>query len=140
MLNARKKVGCLLVAEDGLLIGLITNDNLIMYLAKMLGVRRPAIRATIQMPDRIGELAKMVSALSSQGWGIMASGGAPDPDNESYWIQVVKIRNVLIKEVKKALSAIPDQRVIDIRETCLLLEIASFYSSNYTRFSENDLN
>jgi acetoin utilization protein AcuB len=117
-LMLEKKVGCLPVVEYGLLIGLITNDTLLMYLAKMLGVRRPAVRATIQMPDRIGELAKMVSAISSQGWGIMASGGTPDADNESNWIQVVKIRNVSLKDVKKVLTAIPDQRVLDIRETC----------------------
>jgi acetoin utilization protein AcuB len=116
-LMLEKKVGCLPVVEDGNLVGLVTNDDLLMYLAQMLGTRRPAIRATIHMPNKVGELGKMVAAISSQGWGILATGGTPDSDNKGSWVQVVKIRNVTLEQVKKILSNIPDQYILDIRET-----------------------
>jgi acetoin utilization protein AcuB len=110
------QVGCLPVADtDGIVVGLITKNDLLTQLSEMMAGRVSGVRVTIRMPMIRGELAKLVSAIAGQGWGIEAMGGALCPKDPSKWDAMVKIRGPK-DEVLKALGAIEGQEIIDARE------------------------
>jgi acetoin utilization protein AcuB len=111
------KVGCLPVIDDEIVIGIITDNDMLAQLSNLLGGQVDGVRVTIRVPDKIGEFAKVTSAINAQGWGIYASGGLPSPKRPGYWDLVVKVRNVPQKVVRAALEGIPGQEIIDIRTT-----------------------
>jgi acetoin utilization protein AcuB len=112
----RNKIGCLPVVEDGIVVGIITEVDLLAQLAAMMASRQEGVRVTVRMPDRKGELARLVSAINAQGWGITALGGAPAPKEAGQWEAVAKIRSVTIEQVVAALEQVEDQKIVDVRE------------------------
>ncbi len=110
------KIGCLPVLEDSIVVGIITEIDLLAQLMEMLATRVPGVRVTVRMPDQKGELAKLVSAISAQGWGILACGGSPAPKDPTKWDAVIKIRNVPQEEIVAALERIEGQEIVDVRE------------------------
>jgi acetoin utilization protein AcuB len=111
-----KKIGCLPVVEEGIIIGIITETDLLAQLMEMMATRVPGVRATVRMPNVKGELARLVSAIGAQGWGILACGGAPSPKNPTKWDAMVKIRYVSKEEVVAALEQVEGQEIVDVRE------------------------
>jgi acetoin utilization protein AcuB len=110
-------IGCLPVVEDNVVVGLITEDHLLHQLMELMSMEMPGVRVTVQMPSRKkGELAKLVSAIAAQGWGIAALGGVVAPKQPDKWEAVVKVHNVSVDKVKAALSQIKGQEIVDIRE------------------------
>ena len=110
-----KKVGCLPVMEEGVLVGIITETDLLAQLTDLLGERLPGVRATVRMPNVKGELAKLVSAVAAQGWGILACGGVLAPKEPNKWDAVVKIPYVSKEEVVAALEQVEGHEVVDVR-------------------------
>jgi acetoin utilization protein AcuB len=113
---AKKKIGCLVVLEEGVVVGVITETDMLVELNQMLGGDVSGVRATVRVPDRIGEFAKIFGAISSHGWGIYASGSAPTPKHPGYWDVVVKVRNVPKDDLVAVLEKIEDQEIVDVRE------------------------
>ena len=111
------KVGSLLVVEDGAVVGIITEVDMLAELSNLLGGNVKGVRVVVRVPDRIGEFSKVTSTITSNGWGIYASGGLPSPKHPGYWDLVVKVRDVPIDELVTALKKIEGQEVIDARET-----------------------
>jgi len=110
------RISCLPVIEAGVVVGIITETDMLCQLMELMATRAHGVRVTIQMPDVKGELAKLVSAISAQGWGILACGGVPAPKAPGKWETVVKIRNVSKDDIVAALSQIEGQEIIDVRE------------------------
>jgi acetoin utilization protein AcuB len=110
------KVGCLPVLEEGVVVGIITETDLLALLMEMMATRVPGVRVTIRMPNVRGELAKLVAAISAQGWGILACGGVTVPKQPDTWEAVVKIGNVPGEEVVAALGQVEGQEIVDVRE------------------------
>jgi len=115
-LMVERKIGCLPVLEEGIVAGILTEADLLAHLTEMLATRVPGVRVTMRMPDQKGELAKLVSAISGQGWGIMALGGAPSPRDPAKWDAVVKICDVPRDDIVAALAQVEGQQIIDVRE------------------------
>ena len=112
-----RKIGCLPVLEDGIVVGIITDADLMAQLMEMMAAQTPGVRATVRMAlNRPGELAKLVAAVAAQGWGIEALGGAPAPRDPDCWDAVIKLRGVSKERVAAVLGSIPDQKIIDLRE------------------------
>lgn len=116
-LMVEKKIGCLPVLDEGVVVGIITETDLLVQLTNLLGGGVSGVRATVRVPDRIGEFAKVTSAIAAQGWGIYASGGVPAPKNPGYWDLVIKVRNVPKDDLVAVLEKIEGQEIIDVRET-----------------------
>ncbi|MBP8973753.1 MAG: CBS domain-containing protein [Anaerolineae bacterium] len=111
----KNRVGCLPVVSEGIVVGLITENDLLTILAEMMAGRVSGVRVTVRMPMIRGELAKLVTAIARQGWGIETMGGVicqKDPDK---WDAVVKIRAAK-DEVIAALSAVEGHEILDARE------------------------
>lgn len=111
----KEKVGCLPVVEDDIVVGIITEVDLLTELSNLLGGAVPGVRATIRVPDKVGEYAKVTSAIAEHGWGIYTSGGVPSPKHDGYWDVVIKVRNVTKEELEPVLRGIEGQEVVDVR-------------------------
>ncbi len=111
-----KRIGCLPVLDEGILVGVITEMDLLAQLTNLLGGTVSGVRVTMRVPDRVGEFAKVTSAIASQGWGIYASGGVPAPKDPGYWHFVVKVRHRSKEELVAVLEKIEGQQIIDVRE------------------------
>jgi acetoin utilization protein AcuB len=114
-LMIKKKVGCLPVIEEGVVVGIITEVDMLAKLAQLLGSGVEGVRATIRVPNKIGEYAKIFSAVSNQGWGIYACGGAESQKDPDQWDIVIKVRRADKDELLKVLESVEGQEVIDIR-------------------------
>jgi len=109
------KIGALPVLEEGIVVGIITEIDMMTQLAELLGGNVPGVRATVRMPNRKGALAKLTGAISDQGWGIYASGGVPTPKDPKHWDCVLKIRNVSREDVIGVVESLQGYDIIDIR-------------------------
>ncbi|MGC8879147.1 MAG: CBS domain-containing protein [Anaerolineae bacterium] len=111
------RIGCLPVLEEGIVIGIITESDLLTQLTNLLGLQVPGWRATIRVPDRAGEFAKITAAVASKGWGIDAAGSLPTPRKPGYWDVVIKISAATRDELVAVLQQIEGQELVDIRAT-----------------------
>jgi acetoin utilization protein AcuB len=112
---AERKVGCLPVVENGVVLGIITETDMLCHLMQLFAAPKNGVRVTVRMPDVPGELARLVAAIAPHGWGILALGGTPAPKDPKHWDAVVKIQGVEREELIAALS-VPGQEIIDVRE------------------------
>jgi len=110
------RIGCLPVLDDGIVVGIITEVDLLAQLMEMMATRVPGVRVTVRLPDERGELAKLVGTIAAQEWGMLACGGAPAPKDPTKWDAVVKIRDVPQEEIIAALGTIEGQEIVDVRE------------------------
>lgn len=111
------KIGCLPVLEDGMIVeGIITETDILDALQEMLGMPETGVRVTMRMPDRPGEFAKLSDALAVNNMGVIGIGTYPSRTQKGYWDVVLKIRQVSCQNVEAALSNIPDQEIIDLRD------------------------
>jgi acetoin utilization protein AcuB len=115
-LMVEKKIGGLPVLENGVVIGIITDTDLLAQLMEMMATRERGVRVTVRQPNQKGELAKMVGAIAAHGWGILACGGSPAPKDPARWDAVVKIRDAPKEEIVAALKGLENQEIIDVRE------------------------
>ncbi len=110
------RIGCLPVLEEGIVVGIITETDMLAQLMEMMVTRVPGVRVTERMPDTKGELAKLVNAINAQGWAIMACGGTRTPKQPGKWDAVVKIPHVSQEEVVAVLKRVEGQEIVDVRE------------------------
>ena len=112
-----KKIGSLPVLEDGVVIGIITETDLLAQLMEMMATRICGVRATVRMAnDKPGELARLVAEIAAQGWGIRALGGSVLPKDPTRWDAVIKIEGVTKEQLVAVLSRVAGQEVVDARE------------------------
>jgi acetoin utilization protein AcuB len=112
----RQKVGSLPVLRDGELVGIVTDIDLMAALTNLMAWRQPGVRATVQVPDERGWLAKVATAVAGAG-GLIAGGGAyasPEPLKANI---VLKVRHVPPEELRSLLEGIEGLSIVDIRES-----------------------
>lgn len=112
------KIGCLpVVEEDDVVVGMITEIDLMAQLLQLLGAQSAGYRVTMEIPDRLGEFAKLTRAIAEKDWGFVGVGTYPAPKSPGKWHVVFKLRHVVDRdELAAALEQIEDQRMLDLRE------------------------
>jgi acetoin utilization protein AcuB len=110
------KIGCLPVIDDGIVVGIITEIDVMDAIQKMLAMTVEGVRVTVRMPDRPGEFAKITGALGERTIGVMGIGTYPSPRRDGFYDVVLKIRNVTKDEIKSVLAEIDEQEIVDIRD------------------------
>jgi acetoin utilization protein AcuB len=68
------KIGCLPVLRKGTLVGIITDIDLLATTMEMLGARRPGLRLSVMVPNRVGEIARLATAIAEIGGNLSAFG------------------------------------------------------------------
>lgn len=110
------KIGCLPVLEEGVVVGIITEIDLMAQMLQLLGAEFAGLRVTMEIPNQLGEFAKLTQAVAEGGWGFIGVGTYPAPKTPDKWHVVFKIRNVKRDELMSVLEQIEGQRVLDVRE------------------------
>ncbi len=114
---SENRVGCLPVVEDhDVVIGIVSEVDVLNALQEMLGLPSAGVRATVRMPNGKGEFAKLTAVLGQHNIGVMGIGTFPAPRHEGYYDTVLKMPNIDLAQAKEILSQIPDQELIDIRD------------------------
>lgn len=126
-LMIRHKIGGLPVVEEevvgsdtvnaGVVCGIITETDLLIELQNLLGAQDAGYRVVMRVPDRLGEFRKLVRVINDRGWGIMAMGSVRAPKVPDRWDIVLKVRHCTKGDLLTALREIPDQEIMDVRET-----------------------
>jgi acetoin utilization protein AcuB len=114
---AENRFGCLPVVEDNVVVGIITETDLLVELADLLGGFVPGVRVTVRLPGKIGGYAKITGAMAAQGWGMYATGSVPSPKCEGCWDIVLKVKDVAADDVVALIEQIEDAEIVDVRET-----------------------
>lgn len=112
-----RRVGGLPVLEDGVVIGIITDTDLLAHLSDLLGEHVPGVRVTLRAPERRGVLVKVTDAIAAQSWAIWVSGYVPTPKRPGYWDYVFKVRRASKEELVTVLERIEELEILDVRET-----------------------
>lgn len=113
----RHKISGLPVLEEGVVTGIITETDLLIELQKLLGAIDAGWRVVMRVPNRQGELRKLVRAIGDKDWGIMAMGSVRSPKHPEHWDIMLKVRYCTHDELLAVLKSIPDQEIVDVRET-----------------------
>jgi acetoin utilization protein AcuB len=114
---ANKISGVPVVEQGGIVVGIITETDLLIELRNLLGAIDPGWRVVVRVPDRDGEFRKLIRVISDNGWGIMALGSVRTPKRPDRWDLIVKVRHAQRDELVRAISQIDDQELVDLRET-----------------------
>lgn len=114
---AENRYGCLPVVEDNVVVGIITETDLLVKLADLLGGYISGVRVTVRLPGKIGGYAKIINAISARGWGMYATGSVPAPKREGFWDIVLKVRDVSKEDLLDLLEQIEGCEIVDVRET-----------------------
>ncbi len=113
---ADEKIGCLpVVEEDNVVVGIVTETDLLHAFQEMLGLPTEGVRITVRMRNIPGEFTKLMAVLVERQWGVMGVGTFPTRRHPGYYDVVLKIPNVEAEEARAILAAIPDQQVVDVR-------------------------
>ncbi|MFC1976123.1 CBS domain-containing protein [Chloroflexota bacterium] len=110
------KIGCLPVLEEGIVVGILSEVDLLRSFQEMLGLPAAGVRVTIRMPHQKGEFTKLTTVVAEKGWGIMGIGSFPTPRRPGFYDMVFKIPMVTVAEVQEVLGQVPEQEIVDIRE------------------------
>ena len=110
------KIGCLPVLDDDVVVGILSEIDLLRSLQEMLGLPTRGVRVTMRMPNKKGQFAALTTALSQHNLGIMGIGSFPTPRQPGFYDMVLKIPDVTAEQVQEILSQVPEQEIVDIHE------------------------
>ena len=112
---ADKRIGCLPVMKDKILIGIITQTDLFRVFVDACGARYPGVRFTINIKDKQGQVAKLSQAITELGGNIVAF-ITFDGDDVNYKRVTIKTQGIGKIDVQNLFKSFPDIELEDIRE------------------------
>lgn len=111
---ADKEIGCLLVVQDGVLVGIITESDIFKQFVSMFGARKHGVRVTMEFPDKAGVLADFSRKVADKNGNIVAVVTDDGSNVESKKV-TVKIENLALKAVEEIIAEL-NVKKLDIRE------------------------
>ena len=109
-----KKIGCLPVMQGEKLAGIITDTDIFANYVEISGGGQPGYRLEVKMPDKKGELAKVVQALATAGSYIVSVTLTYDR-NESVCYADIKERDGDEKKIREELGKLDELELIAFR-------------------------
>jgi acetoin utilization protein AcuB len=107
-------IGGLPVMNGKRLTGIVTESDVFKLFIELFGTRRRGIRATLLLPDEVGEIGKVGSAVANAGGNIISVGTFPgeDPTNALCTLKVDAVdKAALIESLEPVVL-----EIVDIRE------------------------
>ncbi len=107
------RFGSLPVVEDERLVGIITDSDIFKTFAQMLGGGGKAIRLSVQVDNKPGQIAALTAQVAKVGGNILslASHPAESPDRLNFTMQV---EGVPLEDLTAAVESLP---AVDLRYT-----------------------
>jgi acetoin utilization protein AcuB len=115
IIMADNKIGGLPVVEGDRLVGIITETDIFKVFLELLGAREKGLRLTLRIPERMGEMARITTAIAQLGGNILALGTFLG-DDPSTAIVTIKVVDVPADRLEAAMQEL-DLEILDTRET-----------------------
>jgi acetoin utilization protein AcuB len=115
LIMADSKFGGLPVVKDGELVGIITETDIFIVFLELLGARQKGLRLTLRIPERMGEMARITTAIARLGGNILALGSFMG-DDPTTGIVTVKVVDVPADQLERAMQDL-GLEILDSRET-----------------------
>lgn len=111
------RVTCLPVLRQTILVGIITDIDLLSVTMEMLGARRPGLRLSVTVPNQVGEMARLSAAIAQAGGNLAAFGSwKGEHPGEPFGI-VLKVDRISKDRLLAALEGLEGVEILDVRET-----------------------
>jgi acetoin utilization protein AcuB len=110
---ADNKIGGLPVMRDGKVVGLITETDLFKILLEFMGAREMGLRVTAIVPDHIGELAKITSAVAAAGGSFISFGQYAGDESDTRTV-TFKVTGMPEDKLREAVEPLVE-RITDVR-------------------------
>ena len=110
---ADNKIGGLPVVKNSTVVGIITETDLFKIFLELLGARERGVRVTMLVPEVPGELARITSAIASNGGNIIAltQYQGTDSTNRQVMIKVTGLaKDKLLEVLKPVVISVEDVR------------------------------
>jgi len=105
-LGQEKKIGSFPVVDNGKLVGITTESDIIRFVTLVLGIKEEGSRITIEgLGGKFGDLEKIVSVANQHHTVILSMMSLPRPDKKD-WMIVLRLKtndpDPVVKDFKKA--------------------------------------
>ena len=105
-LGQEKKIGSFPVVENGKLVGITTESDIIRFVTRVLGLKEEGSRITIEgLGAKLGDLEKIVSVANQHHTVILSMMSMPRPEKKD-WMIVLRLKtnepDPIVKDFKKA--------------------------------------
>jgi len=105
-LGQEKKIGSFPVVENGKLVGITTESDIIRFVTRVLGLKEEGSRITIEgLGGKLGDLEKIVSIVNQHHTVIFSMMSMPRPEKKD-WMIVLRLKtnepDPIVKDFKKA--------------------------------------
>ena len=105
-LGQEKGISSFLVVENGKLVGITTESDIVKLLTRVLGLKEEGVRITVEgFGGKLGNLQKVISILDQYGAPILSMMSLPKPEKKDWLVALrIKTKNPqpIIEELKKA--------------------------------------
>jgi acetoin utilization protein AcuB len=98
------KIGCLPVVEDGNLVGIITEDDVLAILIEVMGMKEKGSRLEVLLEDKPGALADVTRIIKEHNVNII-SVVTDAADDVGKRVVILKLKTFYFEPIKKALEA-----------------------------------
>lgn len=103
LIMREKKIGCLPVVDEGRLVGILTETDILDAFIESMGVSGPGYRLEIALPNRPGVLYEVTRLLNEFDVNIVSVATAPHEDPEMK-VVIMRLETGRYKVVKAALK------------------------------------
>lgn len=124
-LMIKHHVGALPVIDERIVVGLITQEDLLNELRELLGAVEPGWRITVQVPRHEDEFVTIIRMIADHGWSLMAMGNVKAPKSKAHIHIVLKLRGCTDTELRQAFQECTAYQILDLRETSYHKLVAS---------------
>jgi len=105
-IGQEKKIGSFPVVENGKLVGIATESDLVRFLTRALGIKEEGSRITIEgLGGKLGDLEKIISIVNQHQTIILSMISLPRPEKKD-WMIVLRLKtsslDPIVKDFKKA--------------------------------------
>jgi acetoin utilization protein AcuB len=91
-LGQEKGYGGFLVVEEGQLVGIITESDIVRVMTKVLGVREKGTRIDIRASNEFGNMKKIIEILDKNKSVLLSLMTLPSEEGEKEWLLVLRLK------------------------------------------------
>ena len=97
--------GAFLVVEDGRLVGVVTESDIVRIMTRVLGVREKGTRIDIRTPKEFGNMKGIMEILDKNKMVLLSIMTIPPQEGEDEWLIVLRLKGENADQIAEELKA-----------------------------------